>query len=103
MIVYTDRTKSAFFKTDKYLKGLHPIEINTIKDFVYTYSIDHEILTCEQCWMVSRFDELVAGNPVLDPSDEPDIHGDWLEIDFIKGMTQPEIDTEIRKYISFED
>ena len=98
MKVFTDTTETSFFSTDNHIKNLHEIEINTIKDFVFKYALDSHVLLGIKCWMVNRFDELLPGNPVLDDSDEPALHGEWLEIDFIKDMALLDILSEISMF-----
>lgn len=98
MKIYADSTETSFFKTDNHIKGLHEIEINTIEDFVYKYSLDSAILLDIKCWMVRRFDELLPGNPWLDRSDEPDLHGEWMEVDFVADMPYLDILVEIAKF-----
>lgn len=101
MKVYTDCLRMSFFKTDKHIKNLKKIEINTVKDFVGTLSLDPLILLGINNWMVGRFDELTSGNPTVDLSDEPELHGEWLEIDFIKGTSNLDILVEISEYWAF--
>jgi hypothetical protein len=103
MKVFTDATETSFFKTDNHLKNLHEIEINSIEDFVFRYSLDSDILLGIKCWMVNRFDELLPGLPYTDLSDEPELYGEWLEIDFVKGMSYLDCLFEISKYESIVD
>jgi hypothetical protein len=99
MKVFTDKLETSFFKTDNYIKGIHEIEIISIEDFVSRYSLDPMILIGAKAWMVTRFDELVAGNPSLDGSDEPELHGEWLDIDFINEIKLLDILHAITKLI----
>lgn len=98
MKVFTDSTETSFFKTDYHLKNLHEIEINSIEDFIYRYSLRSKILLGMECWMVGRFDELLSGNPVVDASEEPALHGEWLEIDFVSDIPYIDILLEISKF-----
>lgn len=95
MKVYTDATETSFFKTDNHVKNLHEIEINTIEDFVFKYALESDILLDMKCWMVKRFDELLPGNPT---ADESNLHGEWVEIDFVANMSYLDILAEIAKY-----
>jgi hypothetical protein len=98
MKVYADATETSFFKTNNHIKNLHEIEINNIEDFVYKFALDSAILLDIKCWMVSRFDELIVGNPNVSNSEEPELHGEWIEIDFITGLAYLDILQEIAKF-----
>ena len=103
MKIFTDKIETSFFKTDEYVKNLHAIEVNSIEEFI-NYSLDPAILLGIESLMVGRFDELATGNPVLDSSDEPELHGEWIDIDFIADMKLLDILHEITKFsvIDFE-
>jgi len=102
MKVFTDKTETSFFKTDNHVKNLHEIEIKSIKDFVLKYSLDPFVLLGGKSWMVTRFDELISGSPIVDLSDEPELHGEWLEVDFVNDMTLLDILFEINKYAEID-
>jgi len=102
MKVFTDQIGTSFFKTDNYIKNLRAIEINSIKEFVSDYALDPYILLGVKDWMVGRFDELQSGLPQLDLSDEPSLHGNWLDIDFVKDFNQIDILCEIEKYVEID-
>jgi hypothetical protein len=97
MKIFTDATETSFFTTDRHIKNLHKIEINTIKEFVFKYGLDSDILIGEKAWMISRFDELVSGEPLR--VSEEEMAGEWLEIDFTQGMSVSEIEKEVDKYV----
>ena len=103
MKIFTDKIETSFFKTDNYVKGLHAIEINSIVDFVLKYSFDPMILLGVNSLMVTRFDELVSGNPVVDNSDEPELHGEWVDIDFVADMNTLDILQEITEIADVDD
>jgi len=103
MKVFTDKMETSFFNTNNYIKNLHSIEINSIKDFVYKYSIDPLVLLGSKEWMITRFDELKSGNTIIDTSDEPEILGKCLEVDFIAEMKTFDIFCEISKYVNIDD
>ena len=97
MKLYTDQTKTSFFKTDHHVKNLQPIEINSIREFIVIHDLDPLILLGSHHWLVSRFDELKVGNLSLDQSDEPEAIGEALDIDFTQGMELIEILFQILK------
>lgn len=98
MKIFADATETSFFNTDDHVKNLHEIEINSIEDFVFKHALDSDILLGIKCWMVNRFDELLPGYPSLDTSDEPELHGECIEIDFVAGMRYLDILLEIAKF-----
>ena len=102
MKVFADKLETSFFKTDNHIKGLHQIEIKSIEDFVFRYSLDPTILLEAKAWMVVRFDELVPGNPSIDCSDEPELHGECLDIDFIANVQLLDILAEITNFVDID-
>lgn len=104
MKVFADATETSFFKTDEHVKNLHSVEINSIEEFVFKYSLNAMILMGGKSWMVTRFDELKVGNPTINHStDEPELHGECLDIDFIENINLLDILVEIQKYIAIDD
>jgi len=99
MKVFADKTETAFFSTDKHVKNLHPVEITSIEDFIFRYSQSSDILLGLKCWMVGRFDELTAGSQVIDSSsDEPELIGECLNVDFVADMPLLDILATIAQY-----
>ena len=83
MKVYTDISNTTYFKTDKYIKNLRAVHINSIREFLRDHSLDPMMLLGAKHWMVGRFDELFAGDFDVDSSDEPELIGECINIDFI--------------------
>ena len=104
MDLFTDRLETSFFKTDDHLKNLKPITINSIEDFVTKYSFDPMVLLGVKSLMVSRFDGIITINVIIDHSfDEPDIFGEYLEVDFIQDADHLDILFALVHYLSIDD
>lgn len=98
MKVFANEAETSFFKTDDFIKNLHEVEISSIETFLRGYALDSNILLGVKSWMVGRFDELIPGNPYLDDSKEPALHGEWLDIDFMDDLRLLDILVEISKF-----
>lgn len=103
MKAFANFSLTALFKTDNYLKNLHEVEIDSIEQFVYKYNLDYTILLGINCLMVSRFDELVSGKPQLYGTEEPELAGEWVEIDFIADMKPLDILNEILELVQVDE
>lgn len=104
MKLYTDG-RGNFFKTDKFLKNLRIVEINTIRDFVYTHSLDALVLLCAKDLVVGRFDEIFIGKQLISGGDEPDLIGEVVDVDFTTPIPMLDILAECIKYqcIDFDE
>jgi len=106
MTVFADENEMAFFKTDKYLKNLHIVEIGSIKDFVMKYSFDSRVLLNTAVLRCMRFDELVVKeiDSIAVDSEEPfgDEFDDVVEISFVSDMKYLDILKEISEAEDFD-
>ena len=88
MKIFTDKTETAFFLTDNYIKDLKSIEINSIAEFVARGSLDLRVLLGVGTYVMGRFDELQLD---LCENFHPELSSRFLVIDFIIGMKPREV------------
>jgi len=98
MKLFTDITETSFFKTDNHIKNLHAIEINSIEEFVFKYSLDPMVLLGAKELSVQRFDELVS----VSSNNEPGLDACYMQIDFVSDMKLLDILVEISKYVRID-
>lgn len=103
MKVFTDANKMFFYKTDKKVKDLTEIEISSIKEFVFKYSLDPLVLLDAALMWPDHHHELVI-KQMKDLMHKPAYDDDdIIEIDFIEGISLKDRFIEIVKYMVITD
>ena len=83
MKLFTDSQETSFYSDDSKVKGLHEIEINSIHDYYWKYSLDVLVLFDCKVLATDKHNELhaVKWNENIDV----------VEIDFVKDLSYQEI------------
>jgi len=99
MKIYTDSQEVSFYKTNKKANGLHEIEVSSIKDFVWSYSLDFLALLDVKVYCADKHDEWQLSGIGAGPGDS----NSEMQIDFTAGMSYSEIFREVLKYQQFNE